>query len=106
MFTEQLVVRPSWDNIVFQHLSALCPFLSHVTPVCRGLLVRGCHHGISQAEVPLSGDSGVPDHVPGAHHALLAHLAGRGAPLPGLLCCGGGRVPQDPHLCGACLQRS
>lgn len=71
-----------------------------------GLTARDCENGISQSEVSLSGGPGLPDHLSGADHALLADPTGRWAAVPGLLCCGGGRAPQDPHLCGTCLQRA
>lgn len=59
------------------------PSSCRLTPVCP-------QHGILQAEVPVSGGAGVPDHLSGADHALLPHPAGGWSPLPGLLGCGGG----------------
>lgn len=61
-------------------------------------------HGLVPFEVPLSGRAGVPDHVPGAHHAVLPHPAGRRPAVPGLLSRGGGRSDEDPHLRAAGLQ--
>uniref|UniRef100_A0AAX7UXA1 Solute carrier family 35 member A3a n=1 Tax=Astatotilapia calliptera TaxID=8154 RepID=A0AAX7UXA1_ASTCA len=61
-------------------------------------------HGFSPAQVPLTGCAGVPDHLPGAHHALLPYPAGRGPAVPGLISGGGGRGHEDPHLRPAGLQ--
>lgn len=88
---------------------------SHLHCLSRKCYIYLCHfsstsisptsgHGFIPAEVPLSGRVGVPDHLPGAHHALLPHPAGWGPPVPGLLSCGGGRGHEDPGLCAAGLQ--
>lgn len=61
-------------------------------------------YGFSPAQVPLSGCAGVPDHLTGAHHALLPHPAGRGPAVPGLVSGGGGRGHEDPHLRPAGIQ--
>lgn len=60
-------------------------------------------HGFLPAQVPLPGSAGIPDHVPGAHHALLSNPAGGGPALPGLLGRGGGRGHEDRHLSDARL---
>lgn len=71
-----------------------------------GVIARNCENGISQAEVSLSGGPGFPDHLSGADHALLTDPTGRWTEVPGLLCCGGGRAPQNPYVCGTGLQRA
>lgn len=61
-------------------------------------------NGFLTAEVPLAGRAGVPDHLPGAHHAVLPHPAGRGPAVLGLLSCGVGWGLENPRLCVARLQ--
>lgn len=81
------------------HLAPHGAFTDLVFPVSR-------RHGFVPAEVPLSGRAGVPDHVPGAHHEVLPHLAGRGAAVPGLLRRGGGGSHEDRRVRAARVQRA
>lgn len=95
MFTFQQFLQFYSHRIftVHRNVPVFCP----ASPLTSG-------HGLIPAEVPLSGRAGVPDHLPGAHYAILPHPAGRGPAVPGLLSCGGGRGHEDPHLCAARLQ--
>ena len=65
---------------------------------------RLVHHGVPQAEVPVPGRAGVPDHVAGAHHAVLPHPDGGRAAVPGLLRRGGRRADEDRGLSSARLK--
>lgn len=87
--------------------SLICPLFFSVHPkdswVVRRLGHRDLHDGVVlatllQAEVSVSGGAGAPDHLAGAHHALLPHPEGGRPTLPGLIRRGVGRGAQDPRL--------